>query len=185
MAQHVEIDLETLGTVPGSVILSIGAVIFDPTKEPENCLGREFYCVVSKQSCLDNKLTINADTLAWWEKQSPEARQVLADADNPEMADTLSTALQLLADFIPKDAIIWSNGANFDQPLLSVAYEYCCKPTPWKFWNSRCHRTILGLHPAPKSLMPKNQMAHNALEDAKTQAKHVVAVAKALGIKLN
>jgi len=28
-------------------------------------------------------------------------------------------------------------------------------------------------------------MAHNALEDAKTQAKHVVAVAKALGIKLN
>jgi len=185
MAQHVEIDLETLGTVPGSVILSIGAVIFDPTKEPENCLGREFYCVVSKPDSLTIGLTVSEDTLAWWKKQSPEARQVLADADNPEMADSVSTALQLLADFIPKDAIIWSNGANFDQPLLSVAYDKSGMETPWKFWNSRCHRTILGLHPAPKSLMPKNQLAHNALEDAKTQAKHVVAVAKALGIKLN
>jgi hypothetical protein len=185
MAQHVEIDLETLGTVPGSVILSIGAVIFDPTKDPESCLGKEFYCVVSKADSLGHGLTINAATLKWWEKQSPEAQQVLSDSESLDVADDLEVALTLLADFIPRNALIWSNGANFDQPLLSVAYDKCKMETPWEFWNSRCHRTILGLHPTPKSLMPKNQLAHNALEDAKTQAKHVVAVAKALKIKLN
>jgi hypothetical protein len=33
--------------------------------------------------------------------------------------------------------------------------------------------------------MPKNTCAHNALEDAKTQAKHLVIVANALGLKVN
>lgn len=185
MAAHVEIDLETLGTVPGSVILSIGAVVFDPTKNVENCLGKEFYCVVSRADSMRLGLSVSPDTLAWWERQTPEARQVLTDADDLEKSDLVSDALSMLADWLPPNAYIWSNGANFDQPLLSVAYDKLGRETPWKFWNSRCHRTILGLHPNAKALAPRNLMAHNALEDAKTQAKHVVAVARGLGLQLN
>lgn len=180
----VMIDLETLGTLPGSVILSIGAVLFDPTKPVESCLGEEFYCVVSKQDSLAHGLTVSQDTLDWWMKQSPEACQVLADSESDEKADTLADALGMLARFITPTNKVWSNGANFDQPLLDVAYSKIDRSIPWKFWNSRCHRTILGLHPSAKSLMPKNTCAHNALEDAKTQAKHLVIVANALGLKL-
>lgn len=182
---HVEIDLETLGTLPGSVILSIGAVLFDPTKPVEECLGKEFYCVVSKADSLAHGLSFSQDTLDWWMKQSPEARQVLTDADSEEKADTLLDALSMLSQFITPGMKVWSNGANFDQPLLDVAYSKIGQAIPWKFWNSRCHRTIMGLHPNAKSLMPKNTCAHNALEDAKTQAKHLVIVANALGLKVN
>jgi hypothetical protein len=164
---HVEIDLETLGTLPGSVILSIGAVLFDPTKPVEECLGKEFYCVVSKADSLAHGMSFSQDTLDWWMKQSPEARQVLTDADSDEKADMLEDALGMLSQFITPNMKVWSNGANFDQPLLEVAYSKIGQPIPWKYYNSRCHRTVLSLHPA-----------------AKSQARHVVIVANALGLKL-
>ena len=181
---HVMIDLETLGTLPGSVILSIGAVLFDPTKPVEECLGREFYCVVGRANSELRGLTVDQSTLDWWKKQSPEARQVLADAEDPEKYDLLADSLEMLSQFLTPNMKVWSNGANFDQPLLDVAYSKIGQPIPWKYYNSRCHRTLLGLHPAAKSLAPKNTCAHNALEDAKTQAKHLVIVANALGLKL-
>lgn len=37
---NVMLDLETFGTQPGSVIRSIGAVVFDPFSDK---LGKEFY----------------------------------------------------------------------------------------------------------------------------------------------
>ena len=182
---HVMIDLETLGTLPGSVILSIGAVLFDPTKPVEECLGKEFYCVVSRHDSVNHGLTISEDTLTWWRNQSKAAQQVLHDAESEEKYDTLQDALGMLAQFLPAGVKVWSNGANFDQPLLDVAYSKINRSIPWKYYNSRCHRTILGLHPNAKGLMPKNDCAHNALEDAKTQANHLVIVANALGLKLN
>ena len=184
-APHCMIDLETLGTLPGSIILSIGAVIFDPTKSADECLGKEFYCVINRADSEAHGLAFSQDTLNWWMKQSPAARRVLADVESLELSDMLPDSLRMLADFIPSGSKVWSNGANFDQPLLDVAYDRCGIALPWKFWNSRCHRTILGLHANPKSMAPKNTLAHNALEDAKTQARQIVAVAHALGIKLN
>lgn len=179
---HVMIDLETLGTQPGSVILSIGAVLFDPTKPVNECLGDEFYVVVNKASSIDCAMSVSADTLDWWTKQSPEARQVLTDAEAG--GEMLDAALKALAKFIPAGAKVWSNGANFDQPLLDVAYDRVCEPLPWKYWNSRCYRTIVALHPGEKALRPATVCAHNALEDAKWQAKHMVNIAQLLTLKL-
>jgi hypothetical protein len=178
------IDLETLGTQPGSIILSIGAVLFDPTLPPESCTGEEFYCVVNQESSLDHAMTLSQDTLDWWMKQSPEARQVLNDSNNLEKSDSLPDALRMLASFIPDGAKVWSNGANFDQPILDVAYNRCDIALPWKFWNSRCYRTILALYPHEKAIRPPTVCAHNALEDAKWQALHMTGVAQALKLNL-
>ena len=172
------IDLETLGTAPGSVILSIGAVLFDA-----NGIGNEFYCVVSKDSCLMHGLTIDQSTLDWWEKQSPEARKVLSEAESVD-ALSLTDALERLARFIPLNARIWSNGANFDQPLLDVAYRALGRSAPWKYYNSRCYRTILALCSTEKSMRPPTVCAHNALEDAKWQAIHMDNVIRHLGLSL-
>lgn len=179
---HVMIDLETLGTQPGSVILSVGAVLFDPTKPVDECLGDELYMVVSKSSSLDYAMTVSKDTLAWWEKQSPEAKQVLVEAE--EGGNDMRDAMVRLARFIPEGAKVWSNGANFDQPLLDVAYNRCATPLPWKYWNSRCYRTIVALYPNEKAVRPATVCAHNALEDAKWQAKHLVNIAQLLNLKL-
>lgn len=179
---HVMIDLETLGTQPGSVILSIGATIFDPDAAPGECNTKEFYVVVNKESSLDYAMTVSESTLEWWSQQSAEARKVLVEAE--EGGEDLDVALQMLADFIPLGAKIWSNGANFDQPLLDVAYNRVGKPLPWKYWNSRCYRTVLALYPEEKNVRPATVLAHNALEDAKWQATHMTNVAQLLGLKL-
>lgn len=181
--QHVMLDLETLGTQPGSVILSIGAVLFNPNKPVGECLGKEFYAVVSRQSCEAAKLAVSQDTLDWWEKQSSEARTVLTQALG-EKATAIGAALKELASFIPAGAKVWSNGANFDQPLLDVAYNRCGVSLPWKYYNSRCYRTIVALHPNEKAIRPPTICAHNALEDAKWQARHMVNVATALNITI-
>lgn len=180
---HVMIDLETLGTQPGSIILSIGAVIFDPMLSPESCVLKDFYCVVGRANSELFGLTHSEETLAWWGKQSPEARQVLTDAEDPEKYDLLPDALTMLAEFIPANSKIWSNGANFDQPLLDVAYSRCDIALPWKYYNSRCYRTILALYPYEKSIRPVVICAHNALEDAKWQAIHMTGVVQALKLK--
>lgn len=179
---HVMIDLETLGTQPGSTILSIGAVLFDPSLPVSECIGKEFYCVVSRESSLRYGMTISQDTLDWWEKQSPEARSVLDAASTG--GEDMSVALANLARFIPSGAKVWSNGANFDQPLLDVAYDRVGQQIPWRYYNSRCYRTILSLFPEEKSVRPETVCAHNALEDARWQTKHMVNVAKILGLNL-
>ena len=177
----VMVDLETLGTQPGSVILSIGAVKFDPATEQ---LGEEFYCIVDQASCAALGLTVDKDTLTWWTKQSPEAQAVLDDSEDPDIADGLFDALTMFSAFVGNDAKIWSNGANFDQPLLDVAYHRCDIALPWKYWNSRCYRTVVALLPNEKAIRPPTVCAHNALEDAKWQALHLMNVANVLGLKL-
>lgn len=179
---HVMIDLETLGTQPGSVILSVGAVVFDPSKPPESCLGDELYLVINRGSCEALNMEVNKETLGWWSKQSAEARKVLDEAEATDI--TLRDALRRLSRFIPEGAKIWSNGANFDQPLLDVAYTRAQLPLPWKYWNSRCYRTVLSMYPREKEVRPATVLAHNALEDAKWQAKHMVNVAMLAGLKL-
>jgi len=176
--RDVMIDLETLGTLPGSAILSIGAVEFDCGTGQ---LGRELYSVVSRAECELFGLIVMDSTLDWWLKQSPEARKVLTEAES-DSALPLADALGLLNTFIPKDARVWSNGANFDQPVLDVAYSRIGQGAPWKYWNSRCYRTIIALCKDERAMRPPTICAHNALEDAKWQAQHLMNVVRHLGL---
>lgn len=160
------IDLETLGLAMNSVVLSIGAVQFD-----ENGLGKEFYCVVNTNSCADHGLSIDASTLAWWEEQNEGAREVLSQARRGGYA--LPTALEMLANaFDWSHALVWSNGLNFDIPILDTAYRACGWKTPWRYYNTRDQRTVEGLFDL--STVSKAEVApaipHHALEDAKAQA---------------
>ena len=99
---HVMIDLETLGTLPGSVILSIGAVVFDPSKPISECIEGQFYCVVNTEDSLRHGLKLNQATLDWWERQSQEAREVLHEAASQDTSSHLNMALEMLAHFIPQ-----------------------------------------------------------------------------------
>jgi Mesyanzhinovviridae exonuclease len=78
---HVMLDLETLGTEAGCVVVAIGAVAFDPMgayvhpPDMTNLQSDEFYAVIDIQSCLDAGLRINGNTLYWWLQQSPDARR--------------------------------------------------------------------------------------------------------------
>lgn len=167
------LDLETLGTKPGSIILSIGAVGFSPDNEPED--WPSFYSVISIDSSRKAGLTSDQATLAWWKRQSDEARETLTEADDP-LAPNLETVLGDFARWVrQRDVIdnirVWGNGSDFDNVLLISAYETVGLRFPWKYTGHRCYRTLKSLFPNEVLQETDRQgTAHNALDDAMFQA---------------
>lgn len=165
------LDLETLGTTADAAIMSIGAVKFD--LESGEIDDNGFYASVSIDSNLEHKRRISEDTLIWWMQQSKEAQKVFFEAKQ-----TLGSALESFTDWFGgnDDAIIWSNGADFDIPMMAHAMKQLGVETPWKFYNSRCVRTYKNLPCAKKVPRPTAGVAHNALHDAMNQVLHVQAI---------
>ena len=161
---HLMIDLETMGNKPNAPVVSIGAVFFEPSTGE---LGEEFYRVVSLKSSMDGG--------------AEEARKAICDKD----AISISAALIKLNTFILDNTDIdkvqvWGNGATFDNVILRANYEREFLPCIWKFWNDRDVRTIVELGRAiginPRRDIPFEGDRHNALADAKHQAKYVSAI---------
>jgi len=100
--KDVMVDLETLGRRAGCAILSIGAVAFDAETGK---MGPEFYMVVKMASCEKHGLHTDPDTVAWWEKQNPEAQKVLKQAraarGNKDLPKALTEFNTYLAQFGP------------------------------------------------------------------------------------
>lgn len=155
------VDIETLGTEPGAVILSIGAVKFD-----QYSLGEEFYLEIDKQSCDDAGLVIEADTLDWWLDQEDDAQEVLAEG-----GVGLDLALHKFAKFYDGCETVWANAPTFDCRHLKAAYEACGMELPWSFRDERCFRTLKALPNAITEPEDWDGTAHDALDDARWQAK--------------
>lgn len=178
MSTDIMIDLETLGTTADCVILSIGAVAFD--MEAFSVGGHTFYSVTSLDS--QPLRSINRDTLAWWTTQSPEAAAVLTH----QPKQTIASALEGLRGFV-KEAMeisgplqMWSNGADFDLPILNHAYAQCNIKAPWSTYSARCYRTYKNLPGARAVKAQRAGQHHNALDDAIYQAHHLCAIHEAL-----
>jgi len=174
---HIMVDCETLGTTADAVILSIGAVKFNLETGDIDDAG--FYSSVSIESNLAWKRRVQEDTLLWWMNQEAAARQVFF-----EPKDTLEEALVNFSDWIGNgDFHVWSNGADFDIPMLAHAFSTCGIEIPWKFFNSRCFRTYKNLPGARQVKAPAVGVKHNAMADAYNQAVHLCAMHAALFAK--
>ena len=168
------IDLETMGKNPDAPIISIGAIFFDPQTGD---MGPEF----SKTIDLDTAGgVIDRDTIKWWLKQSREAQSALLTDEIP-----LDDALLQLREFIDENSgeffvQVWGNGANFDNVILRRSYERQGIPCPWRYCNDRDVRTIVELGKAidfdARTAIPFEGERHNALDDARYQAKYVSAI---------
>ena len=169
--KDIMLDLETLGTKPGCIVLSIGAVFFGP-----DGLGQEFYRVISIPKSEKIGLGTDRDTVEWWNKQSEEARMVVGAANGPDAVSPIVAAAEF-SEFVESygdknEVRVWGNGSDFDQPILAEIYHRVGVPVPWKFWNNRCYRTLKYLNPSEK--LVRAGVYHNALDDAKSQAEHAV-----------
>lgn len=173
------IDLETLGTLPGCKIMTIGVNVFNRT---DACVDT-FYIRVEREN--QYGLKEDDETILWWESQSAEAKNEMFHPDNRH---DLKSALLYLTDFIRmysnvdekgrSDAVVLGNGSDFDNAFLQVAYKACKLKQPWEFWNNRCYRTYKSM--APHIKISREGVHHNALDDAITQTKHLLEVIKYL-----
>ena len=163
---NVMLDIETMGTGPTAAIVSIGAAKFDA-----NDIIETFSVNVDLQSCLDHGLTMDAGTVYWWMNREDAARRSLMSQCKP-----MEEALQTFADWIDVGSNVWGNGCDFDNVILANAYRSCGMDLPFAFFRNRCYRTLKSLHPNVQ--MIRVGVAHNALDDAVGQAKHLIEIAK-------
>ena len=156
--RHVMVDIETLGSKVGSVILSIGAVQFSPAPYTE------FYRRIDLASAVLAGLSIDSNTVKWWKEQAVEARYAAFFCCG---GVTLGEALKDFADFVDKDTALWAKGPDFDCVLLEAAYQATGEKIPWSYRNTRDVRTIAALSEVKEERVG---IDHNALDDAKNQA---------------
>ncbi|EOD2224361.1 3'-5' exoribonuclease [Escherichia coli] len=171
---HLSVDLETMGKNPDAPIISIGAIFFDPQTGD---MGPEF----SKTIDIDTAGgVIDRDTIKWWLKQSREAQSAILTDEIP-----LDDALLQLREFIDENSDgffvqVWGNGASFDNVILRRSYVRQEIPCPWRYHNDRDVRTIVELGKAidfdARTAIPFEGERHNALDDARYQAKYVSAI---------
>jgi len=170
------LDLETLGTRPGCVILTLGAVKFDPYSLQEPGPGIYFRVDVDEQTALGRE--VQEDTLAWWISQAEDIREEALGEQDRVSLDTLYRDLNR---FLVGANNIWAQGPLFDFAILENLYRQMGWPTPWQYWQIRDSRTLFGVHGDPR--VKGKAGLHNALEDCVSQAVAVQQVYNKLGIQ--
>jgi hypothetical protein len=169
---HISLDLETLDTVPGGAIVSIGAVQFNEHGITLN----DFYRVVSLRDNEKHGMTTSVDTLGWWMQQSGDARKTLIEAfkGGGQLGETLDD-LGLWIRAIPDLQGVWTNGPAFDSAFIAVAAKRTGgRKMPWAYHMDRDFRTIKMLSGLEWIDVLTDGTAHNALADAKNQARYLV-----------
>ena len=170
------LDLETLGTRPGCVILTLGAVRFDPYSLRDPGPGIYFRVDVDEQTALGRE--VQEDTLNWWLQQSEDVREeALGEHDRV----SLDTMYRDLNRFLVGVNNIRAQGPLFDFAILEHLYRQMGWPTPWHYWQIRDSRTLFGVHGDPR--VKGKAGLHNALEDCVSQATAVQQIYNRLGIE--
>lgn len=191
-ATNVMVDIETLDNTSTSLILSIGACVFD-----ENGVGTgHFYTTVNAASCHKIGLTVSNDTVSWWLRQSEPARNAVFGENHMDLLQAvvsgtmsvdaalealtpggmqIADALEELRQWWPTGATFWGNGATFDNVIVSDAYRRLGARRPWHYTADRCYRTLKALYPQVKATSRAGTY-HNALDDALYQADHAAKI---------
>ncbi|MED9479955.1 3'-5' exoribonuclease [Escherichia marmotae] len=178
---HLMIDLETMGTNTNAPIVVIGAVFFDPQTGE---IGPVFYIVISLTDAMNTGAVPDGGTIEWWLKQSSEARAAIL-TDQVKLKDALSRFREFINEYSDEKLVqVWGNGATFDNAILRTSYERLNIPCPWRYYNDRDVRTIVELGKTidfdARTVIPFEGVRHNALDDARHQAKYVTATIQKL-----
>lgn len=190
---HVMIDIETLGTEPGSVITQIGAVAFFADDNPDAPFEM-FRSSASAQSGVDLGMTMNPATIAWWMQQGDEARKSMEVGmrSGPTIDEALSAFGLWFERVAGAGTRVWGNGASFDLVLMRAAYKACGLTPTWTYRQEMCFRTIRGLAAATEAgravledkTLSEGLIAHDAKHDALLQARQLCKLVGAGVVKL-
>lgn len=174
----VMIDIETLGTDPKAVVLSVGLVAFNlggdtkPVKTEIRFGQKQFR---EEQKRVGRK--VDQGTVRWWKKQSEEAKAIFHQTNVVDMDHACRSITHFFGQNTDERNVrVWGNGAGFDNVIVGSLLTDFGYSQPWKFWNDRCHRTFKSQF---KALVPEIEFTgvpHNAADDAEHQVKVLQAI---------
>lgn len=170
------IDLETLGVDPHSVILTLGAIKFNPYSDDEPHSELYLKLDTEEQELLGREIDDN--TLAWWANQSDSVQnEALSEGDRKSVRDVLEEINRFCVGL----DYLWCQGPLFDYAMLQNLYRQAGKPCPWNFWQIRDSRTLFAMMPQDPRKQIQEEL-HNALADSYYQAKCVQQTYKHFGV---
>lgn len=169
MLDQVMIDIETLGTGNGAVILSIGAIAFDlalPSPTPPKVL----YEAIDINDAVARGGKIDPETLKWWVLQDRLAMEKAFAGKTPVL--TAINNLNAWIAWAAPGAMIWANPPSFDLSILRAAARRCGTDVIWSHRQERCYRTIVNTigRNVPRVM---SKMPHDPRTDANAQALHL------------
>jgi hypothetical protein len=170
MSFSIMLDLETLSTRPDAVILTMGAVKFDPHSEN---LGAGIYHRVDVDEQIALGRHVDDTTVDWWGRQATDIREEALGPDNRISLEKFTVELNR---FIVGADCIWAQGPVFDIVILENLYRQLGKPVPWNYWQIRDSRTLFGVLGDPRERNIAD--LHNALADCVSQAQAVQYIFK-------
>lgn len=174
MSKHLMVDLETMAVSPSAVVLTLGAVHFNPygTGYSDKIY---FRINIDDQDALNRE--VDPNTITWWSSQDPA---IMEEAFSPDNRLPLVEAIDQFHKFAWGCSAFWSHGSVFDIVILENIYRQLGKPVPWQYWQIRDTRTLFDLGFDPD--MPTGGK-HDALEDAIRQAVGVQNMYRKLNIR--
>lgn len=177
---HVCHDIETLAknsAVP--VLLSLGAVKFTAAGVVER-----FHVRIDPADCQRYGLEIEADTVEWWmEDERQPARAQLATMGKVDLFAALDGYFLWIAQTgLDQLGSAWSMGSNFDNAKLKSICQKIGLEWPFSYKQEECCRTIKNRYPDVE--FTRQGIHHGALDDAMSQAMHLIAVNEVHGINL-
>jgi len=170
------IDYETLGQSPDTVILSLGAIVFDMDDPPsyQEVLDQGFYETFSVDEQVKDGRVIDKSTVDWWGQQGKEAAHVLKPSDDDiSYKEMIPRLKEYIGDV--RGVKTFARSASFDFSITNDIVRRLGQQLPWQWWNERDTRTLIECYLELLEINKKNNfdvpdqgvevVAHHALHD--------------------
>lgn len=176
-------DIESLGKYSDAVILSIACTPFrlDDNKSFDQYLLESFHVKInSVQQVKAYSRSLDADTIEWWGKQSPECKALATKrlSTDVDFADSMIRLSKFLVskNYDLKRSYLWARGSSYDFPKIEHAFDQVRKEHPSlpvlnyrKIRDTRTYIDILagvdtGFY-SLKTPLPENFISHYCLHD--------------------
>ncbi len=179
MKDTVILDIETLGSVNNSVILSVGMVAVDSKVDYtfDELIKDGYYAKLDVKSQVEAGRKIHQDTLDWWGTQGADASHILkpakGDMNHTKLCGDMISWLKKSKVDISK-AKFYSRGSHFDfgilHDLFRITLGIDTNSLPWRYYNIHDSKTVvltlLGKDMWEIEPKPDGFIHHNSLHDS-------------------
>lgn len=182
-SKDILIDIETLGTSPGCIVLSICAVplsiddIENIDIEAAKSRRDIFYKTLDVNTSLNDGFSVDTATQEWWATSTSDEAKMAAYKNPSDPASVIVGLSNYIADIrgdVYTRIKIWGNPPRFDLGILEEYFDCYGIKVPWNHWEERDYRTVNNLcKVSVERTKPPANKEHIALYDALYEASHL------------